>query len=398
MTVANPIFLWCLAGLAIPLTIHLLSRKEGKIVKLGSIRHVQESSTRQFRGIRLNEILLLVLRSALIVVFTLILSGLLFPGARSTKWVVVEKGLEAQPRVTAAIDSLEADGYEARWLATDFPRLKDSIRAERINYRSLAAQLGRENISGAIVFAINKAESFAGIRSSVAGNVRWISQPTPGTSYPLQAFLVSKDSVTLRRMYTDANATTFEYVPGSVKDSVVQQPVVTIELIADSKYQLEKRIIVAALKALKGQVPVIISIRESPDQSLVADWQIRLSDQNVSAGQAPNTIVLQAGAEPDLLVRTGASSWRITKRLNEYNAIKGSLALKLGAIIFPGRDRLEQNSSSRDRRMMPDSVAWSPVAETRTAGVMPEPMETFLLVIFLMILFTERLVAYRRNQ
>src|SRR4051812_18737531 len=106
MTVANPIFLWCLAGLAIPLTIHLLSRKEGKIVKLGSIRHVQESSTRQFRGIRLNEILLLVLRSALIVVFTLILSGLLFPGARSTKWVVVEKGLEAQPRVTAAIDSL----------------------------------------------------------------------------------------------------------------------------------------------------------------------------------------------------------------------------------------------------------------------------------------------------
>ena len=63
MQSAQPIMLWALAGLSIPIAIHLLSRKEGKVIYLGSLRHLRETSTQQFRGIKLNEILLLVLRS-----------------------------------------------------------------------------------------------------------------------------------------------------------------------------------------------------------------------------------------------------------------------------------------------------------------------------------------------
>src|SRR4051812_887055 len=106
MTIANPIFLWALAGLSIPVAIHLLSRKEGKILKLGSLRHVQETSTQQFRGIRLNEISLLLLRCALIAIFGLMLAGVFLTVPNNTKWVLVEKGLQAQPRINTMIDSL----------------------------------------------------------------------------------------------------------------------------------------------------------------------------------------------------------------------------------------------------------------------------------------------------
>jgi len=99
MTIANPILLWALAGLSIPVAIHLLSRKEGKVLKLGSLRHVQETSTQQFRGIRLNELPLLILRCTLIVAFSFLLAGIFLPASKNIKWVLVERGLEKQPRM-----------------------------------------------------------------------------------------------------------------------------------------------------------------------------------------------------------------------------------------------------------------------------------------------------------
>jgi len=74
MQFKQPILLWALAGLIVPLAIHLLSRKEGQVIRLGSLRHLRETSTQQFRGIKLNEILLLALRSLLVILFVLLIN------------------------------------------------------------------------------------------------------------------------------------------------------------------------------------------------------------------------------------------------------------------------------------------------------------------------------------
>ena len=107
---ANPTFLWALAGLVIPIGIHLLSRKEGKVIRLGSLRHLEETSTQQFKGFRLNELLLLFLRCTLIMILGLLLSGLQFNQSRNERWLVIEKGLEATPDIKATIDSLQKQG------------------------------------------------------------------------------------------------------------------------------------------------------------------------------------------------------------------------------------------------------------------------------------------------
>src|SRR5690349_13991138 len=101
MYFSNPIWLWALTGISIPIAIHLLSRKEGKVIRIGSLRHLQETSTQQFKGIRLNELALLALRCLLIILFVMILSGLSLHWTNSNKvsWVLVEKGLENTPEV-----------------------------------------------------------------------------------------------------------------------------------------------------------------------------------------------------------------------------------------------------------------------------------------------------------
>ena len=76
MQLINPIWLWGLTGLLIPIGIHLLSRKQGKIIKFGSLRHLEESQTKQSINVRLNEVPLLILRCALIFLIVILLCGL----------------------------------------------------------------------------------------------------------------------------------------------------------------------------------------------------------------------------------------------------------------------------------------------------------------------------------
>jgi hypothetical protein len=41
MAFLNPLYLWALLGLAIPVAIHLWSRKEGRTIKVGSIKFLK---------------------------------------------------------------------------------------------------------------------------------------------------------------------------------------------------------------------------------------------------------------------------------------------------------------------------------------------------------------------
>src|SRR5687767_7801250 len=95
---SNPMWLWGLSALLIPIGIHLLSRKEGKIINIGSVRHLRETDTARFSSIRLNEILLLVLRCLLLTLLVLLLAGtkVSVKGLSDRQWLVIEKDIEKE--------------------------------------------------------------------------------------------------------------------------------------------------------------------------------------------------------------------------------------------------------------------------------------------------------------
>lgn len=49
MQLTQSVWLWGLMALALPIAIHLLSRKEGRVVPVGSLRHLRETTSQQFR-------------------------------------------------------------------------------------------------------------------------------------------------------------------------------------------------------------------------------------------------------------------------------------------------------------------------------------------------------------
>src|SRR5690606_8548452 len=110
---ANPLWLWGLAGLIIPVAIHLLSRREGKTIPFGTLRFLDETPSSQFRGIRLNEILLLLVRSLCIIILVLFLSGISIKDQSRTKILLIEDAITDISRVSGIIDSLTNAGYQA---------------------------------------------------------------------------------------------------------------------------------------------------------------------------------------------------------------------------------------------------------------------------------------------
>ncbi|MBN3583131.1 BatA domain-containing protein [Algoriphagus aestuarii] len=74
MEILQPILLWGLLGLSIPLAIHLWNGKKGKNMAWAAMAWLSEQENQSSKSIRLDQILILCLRMALLVIFVLLLS------------------------------------------------------------------------------------------------------------------------------------------------------------------------------------------------------------------------------------------------------------------------------------------------------------------------------------
>ncbi len=413
MQFLNPIWLWGLTGLLIPIGIHMLSRKEGKVIRVGSIRHLEETSTRQFRNIRLNEFVLLALRCLLITLVVLLLSGLSFTNSKSgdTNWLVMERGMEKENDFRALIDSLEQKGFELRWLAKDFPLLKDSAATKAsMNYGSLVESLKSEHAKQIVVLSYNYANRFKGKRTTLPDNIQWISKSPEPTEFTLTATRLSADSVLVRKGKTDFGGTRFasyevrgETLNEEEKALLQNQDTISISVYGDAKFESDKEIMLAALKAVDQTLPCVLNIKTSDAAKRSddkTDWIVWLSENAIPESISVNSIVYAKNEFANELLTLSEKGWLINRRLDQENAIADNLALQLASILLP-KDKAQQRANEFDRRALPEKELWSSadvkgnddLATASTSNVMQ-----YLVALILISLLIERIVAFKRNQ
>ncbi|HEY5749582.1 MAG TPA: BatA domain-containing protein [Chryseolinea sp.] len=420
MMFAHPIWLWGLTGLLIPIGIHLLSRKEGKVVRMGSIRYLEDSTTKQFRSLRLNEVLLLVLRCLAIALLVFLLSGLQFntSGSHQKKWLVVEAGLENDARFSSLSDSLKKEGYELKQLAKGFPAL-DSAKTERLDYWSTVDLLKRKSLQQVVILSYNYISGFKGKRITLPTNIRWITATPEPTEFPLQAIRLTGDSISVRKGISTPRETRFETAkaitsPGGYfhmgNDSVrINSPdTVSLAIVGDDAFAYDQMILTASLEALKESLPTYIHWkkykRENISEASKADWLVWLSLEKIPEGLTDRQIILKpeaAESGPLLLQqpgKEGSETWLITKRLNEEIALQEKLPWQLANVILTK----PEIDSKFDRRTQPEITQWS--TETTTDGLRAEASagqkdpSPLLAFAFMVVLLSERLVAFKRNQ
>jgi hypothetical protein len=418
MDVLNPTWLWALAGLLVPTGIHLLSRKEGRVIDIGSVRHLHESRTTRFKTIRVNEIALLLLRSLLVILSIMLLAGPSIDPFRpqSQKWLVLEEGVDKSNEVRRTTEKLGNQGYEVRLLAMGFPRLSEQSTNTRPfnNYWTAAKELAREDVDSIVVIGYNYQRKFKGERMTLPDNIRWIPRPVEEKEFVSSVISSDRGTLWVRKGKTSASRTAFETQKGLPLSQTdlprAEQPeVIDITIFTGEGFSHDEGILIASLKAVESITPHKIKINtrkagesfRKPAQGAVfwlastppvSNLGVVIAYRECKGQNIP--LLISSDEAVPFCFNSGDEKWVITKRLNEEIALKDNLALHLSRLILPSL----QENDEHDLRVLPEQMAWS--ESSNYASVIDKQTEgtSFILLLLLATLAGERWVAYKRNQ
>lgn len=461
MGLLNPIWLWGMTALAVPVAIHLLSRKDVRVIQIGSLRHLEEAVTRQAIRIRLNAYLLLALRCAIVALTILILAGLFTTfGSKENRWVLIESGLEQNKTWRSVIDSLEANGYEARRLAPGFRILDGQTGTATVpDYWKLSDELAGLQLDRCVVISRARASGFSGYRPMPDPRITWLTAAGDSTRFVLTARVLPGDSIIARLGSSNEDRTTYTTVrlaasqartrlegwltipsPGTENtapaiealDQHIEKDLKPLSIVVSGSAadEEERRVVRAALNTVAEQGVVPIQIREVPASgNLTGDWLIWLSTdapptgvRNIIRKLPPNNGDKEKNGEISipLLVsadeyhsRAGDSSstrahtaalneWFITQPLTVSNAVRDQLPLQVATVLLSDRrDALQKRALVNDQRAMPEGEAFSAVAKSTQLITEPareqKPASALLAVALVALLAAERFIANRQQ-
>lgn len=402
MQFAQPIFLWALAGLSIPIAIHLLSKKEGKVIRLGSLRHVRETSTQQFKSIRLNEWLLLALRCLIVVLWVLLLSGLQFDQTKNQQWLVVDKSVKNHPVAKKWTDSLQAQGFELHWLADGFPTEEPANGS--INYWESISSLRQRELEKVVVLSSSGVEQFGGMRESLPASIQWITLPASEHRFVVEALQKSNNDYLIRLGTSSNDATEFETIRASSGiDSVEIKNIVqqNVLIVADEAFEKDVRLLKASLEAIQEKLPIQLTIQQQNTvnyKSTSSNWLFWLSGQKAPASDSASVVFYNPKLGSAILKPVGSNQWALTKRLSISKIEEANFTLQLASILFPESEKWK-NIRQHDRRSMPDSFLQSSVSSPPTSkSIFENRFNYYLFILLLVVFMLERWIAYRKNQ
>jgi hypothetical protein len=221
----------------------------------------------------------------------------------------------------------------------------------------------------------------------------------------VQAVQIGSDSISVREGHTSSEVTHFTTkVVSRFAGTIVSQSPDTIDitLVSDDNYAYDQKIIKAALVAIRKSFSIELKLTEirSIDSMPASDWIIWLSDKNIpEVASKVLSIKPPFTNQQELFFHVKSNYWILTQRVNEEVALQENLTLKLASLLI-SRKKSESKANLEDRRMISDSIAWAAVQTDNKnieAAVVSEP-NPYLIVLLLILLFIERVVAYKRNQ
>ena len=247
LSLAAPVFLFTLFGLALPIAVHFINRGAGPKIKVGSVRFLEEGEQLRFRGLKLEEPWLLSLRIWLLAVLALLLARPFWHGATQVEkpgWVLASRTLLQAPQqfpdARRELTELEDRGFEVRLLAPGLPSpdsaFFDYEGANKNNLWSILAEADArlETGRGLVVFSETRLESFLGIRPRLSREITWRTLPDLGANRWIEkAYPTGGDMLRVTAGNSNAGGNRFEDIrlrrPSQVGE-IVQEVNITASL------------------------------------------------------------------------------------------------------------------------------------------------------------------------
>lgn len=282
MQLLYPIGLFALAGLIIPVIVHLWNIKRGKTLKIGSISLLGESAKASSKSWHIKDWPLFILRCLLLVLIAVLLAQPYLKKENGSKkqagWILVEKGQlkEVYHTQKQTIDSLLNLGFELHGFNLSFPfvGLKDtvaSVEQQQLSYTSLFKQLNSQLPAHfpVYLFADQQLQHFDGALPSIAFDLKW---KTP----------VSTD--TLKRWTSQLAGKNYQAQssPSLTSYTAIADGTPLIEVLVYDPNGTDRKYVEAALNAIADFTKRKITIKTwDGEADLKADVGFWLSDQTI---------------------------------------------------------------------------------------------------------------------
>ncbi|WP_299818002.1 BatA domain-containing protein [uncultured Pontibacter sp.] len=329
MSFLAPYFLVAASAILIPIAIHLWNKRQGKTVKVGSLRWLEASASNRWSSVKLSNFWLLVLRCLILILLAVALAQPVFEHQaqknKGTKAIVVGEELlytSALKPIKPTIDSLLMRGYTLHTYTPNLEqvpqeewqqignRTQDSIVTGKYNYWSLLPALAAKYKlpqDSVLLFTSDQQQYFAGSRPEMLPqHIQWIPvatdksitwlqaaiQSTPdslllilghssreGTSYSKYETALSARSINLagnqQLQLQHQQDTLLATISGNSSKVKVQTKPLQIAILADEAQQAEVPYLKAALQAISNYTGLPVQVKAD---TTGANWVFWLRD------------------------------------------------------------------------------------------------------------------------
>ncbi len=426
MTFLNPTYLWGLLGLAIPLAIHLWSKKEGKTIKIGSIQLLAEANPKQASSIHLNELFLLFLRLLIIALLAFILAAPQLKRASEFPDLVylIEPALLKNTEIRAMLDSLPEGSIHL--LEPEFPAWERNNPLQNTedvpNYWQLGQEMKNLQADSIVVFTRALFRGVHGKRPTTTANTNWVIMNPEIVQN--QMILAEKrgDSILLISVNSDSNQLTFNTEKISQNSREIDpkgdsislrrngkplslllniQDTLYVQISASDSLIVEKIYIESSFKALSIYIDKPLNISEVGDsvngKSNVLVW---LKDEPLPKTSIQILTYKLDILTQDLISPTGIRNvFHLTQHLNSENVISENLPEQLLTLLELHPD-LENKIGPYDLRSISKNELQMPPTDSEKIQnyVQSIDLSPWFWLAFILIFITERITAFYRKQ
>ena len=410
MFFANPMYLWALLGLAVPVAIHLWSKDEGRTVKVGSIANLKEAENAQTRILQLNEWLLLLLRILAIALLVFILAEPFVKTKTKNQDLVylVEPELLKIDTFKTSLDSL-AESKTVKLLQEDFPEYNaaDSVKTAATNYWQLAQDFEKLKADSLVVYSQTLLSGFKGKRPEITENVNWVTIDSAQTTAGVVALIRLQDSVEVLEVKSTKEQLRFKK---SVRESAAIQNLKTdleiqavdrlqVYAFAEDSLQTDLKFLKTGFEALSTYLKRPIAITHiAPNEIPEGGILIWLSPSDTPEFSGTLLDYQPDAFASDLIVKNG-THFSLTQNLTRKNVVEQHLAEHLLPLLNL-HPELDESVQKYDRRVLADAFA----APLRTAKeqelnqASSIPLTHWFWLALLITLIVERLLSRIRKQ
>ncbi|WP_435352519.1 BatA domain-containing protein [Emticicia sp. SJ17W-69] len=269
MEFINPFMLWSTLAVAIPIILHFWHQKKGKLLNWAATSWLIEKNLQQSRGIRLENILLLLLRCLLLVILAFFLSKPIFNWLNNNdlakKVHLVQANRLLVNNYKFELEEAQKKGEKIYWINSKTEQIDDISKmpsSQEFNTLMLQASINKvfqKNLKEQFELYFVNNESLNEVPNIFVPNKFSLHTIIDSLNFPAKPYL---DFSNKRKLYINASNQLSSSFALDANGKFEQKPAHSgvINFLVENQNKVEKQAIEAALKALAEVYQIEIAI------------------------------------------------------------------------------------------------------------------------------------------